>query len=331
MRAIQVQVPGGPECLMAVDLPLPVPAAGQVRVKAQAIGVGRPDVLIRQGTYKWMPPLPAIPGAELAGEIDAIGAGVQQWQIGDRVLVSSRELAQRGGCYVESIVVPEDAPYRLPGSISYSDAVSLPNLQLALALMQVGGTPQTTQPSVLITGASGGVATMLSRLAKYLGFTVIGTSQKTLSAEGDLMAGFDHVIHSTTADLREQVATLTNKRGVDLVFDHLGGSTLIEALHCLAPLGTVVSYNIVQGAPSEDVFQVLRKLLGKSLAVRCFSMHTLDADRGTRRALMQSAIDLMAAGHVKPPAAQIFQLDAVRQIHTWLDAGSVSGKLVMQP
>jgi NADPH2:quinone reductase len=331
MRAIQVQVPGGPECLVAVDLPLPTPAAGQVRVRAQAIGVGRPDVLIRQGTYKWMPPLPAIPGAELAGEIDAIGTGVQQWQIGDRVLVSSRELAQRGGCYVESIVVPEDAPYRLPASISCADAVSLPNLQLALALMQVGGKSHSAQPSVLITGASGGVATMLSRLAKHLGFITIGTSRKTLAADDDLMTGFDHVITGGAEDLSAQIEALTGQCGVDLVFDHLGGRTLIDALHCLAPLGTVVSYNIVQGAPSEDVFQVLRKLLAKSLAVRCFSMHTLDADRSNRRALMQSAIDLMAAGYVKPPAAQIFQLDAVRQIHTWLDEGAVAGKLVMQP
>ena len=331
MRAIQVQVPGGPECLMAVDLPLPAPAAGQVRVRAQAIGVGRPDVLIRQGTYKWMPPLPAIPGAELAGEIDAIGDGVQRWQIGDRVLVSSRELPERGGCYVEAIVVSEDVPYRLPATISCADAVSLPNLQLALALMQVGGKSPSAQPSVLITGASGGVATMLSRLAKHLGFITIGTSRKALATDADLMTGFDHVIASETGDLSSQVLAVTQGRGVDLVFDHLGGRTLIDALHCLAPLGTVVSYNIVQGAPSEDVFQVLRKLLAKSLAVRCFSMHTLDADRSNRRALMQSAIDLMAAGHVKPPTAQIFQLDDVRLIHTWLDAGSVSGKLVMQP
>jgi NADPH:quinone reductase len=331
MRAIQVQVPGGPECLMAVDLPLPSPQAGQVRVKAQAIGVGRPDVLIRQGTYKWMPPLPAIPGAELAGEIDAVGDGVQQWQPGDRVLVSSRELAQRGGCYVESIVVPEDAPYRLPSDMSCADAVSLPNLQLALALMQVGGTPQCAQPSVLITGATGGVATMLSRLARHLGFITMGTSRKPVAAGDGLMAGFDHVIAGEVADLPAQVLALTHARGVDLVFDHLGGRSLVDALHCLAPLGTLVSYNIVQGLPSEDVFPVLRKLLAKSLAVRCFSMHTLDADRATRRALMQSAIDFMALGHVKPPTAQVFPLQDVQRIHTWLDAGSVSGKLVMQP
>jgi NADPH2:quinone reductase len=331
MRAIQVQVPGGPECLMAVDLPLPLPKAGQVRVKAQAIGVGRPDVLIRRGTYKWMPPLPAIPGAELAGEIDAIGDGVQQWQLGDKVLVSSRELEQRGGCYVQSIVVPQDAPYRLPHHLSCTDAVSLPNLQLALALLQTGGTPQSAQPSVLITGATGGVATMLSRLAKHLGFATIGTSRKALAKGDELMAGFDHVITGEVADLPARVQALTGMRGVDLVFDHLGGRALIDALHCLAPLGTVVSYNIVQGAPSEDVFQVLRKLLAKSLAIRCFSMHTLDADRATRRALMQSAVDLMAQGQVLPPKAQVFQMQDVQRIHTWLDAGSVSGKLVMQP
>ena len=330
-RAIQVQVPGVPDCLVEVSLPAPWPSAGQVRVRAEAIGVGRPDVLIRQGTYKWMPPLPAIPGAELAGEIDAVGAGVQQWQIGDKVLVSARELAQRGGCYAESIVVEEDAPYRLPGSITSTDAVSLPNLQLALALMRVGGAPQTTQPSVLITGATGGVAGMLSRLAKHLGFATIGTSRKTIEQSDLARSGFDHVLPHGSTDLPERIYALTRGRGVDLVFDHLGGQHFIDGLHCLAALGTAVSYNIVQGLPSEDVFQVLRKLLGKSIAVRCFSMHTLDADRATRRALMQAAIDLMGAGYVKPPEAQIYKLDDVRRIHEWLDSGSVTGKIVMRP
>ncbi len=331
MRAIQVRVPGGPECLIEVNLPEPLPSAGQVRVRAQAIGVGRPDVLIRQGTYKWMPPLPAIPGAELAGEIDAIGDGVQQWQIGDRVLVSSRELVQRGGCYVEAIVVPEEAPYRLPASISCIDAVSLPNLQLAIALMKVAGTPDCDQPSVLIAGASGGVAGMLSRLANHLGFMTIGTSRKAIQPNDPAMAGFDHVLVCGGAHLPDRIHALTEGRGVDLVFDHLGGQTLIDGLYCLAALGTAVSYNIVQGLPSQDVFQVLRKLLAKSLAVRCFSMHTLDADKTGRRALMQSAIDLMANGSVKPPASQIQALSDVQRIHEWLDQGLVSGKIVMQP
>ncbi len=331
MRAIQVQVPGGPECLIEVNLPEPLPGCGQVRVRAEVIGVGRPDVLIRQGTYKWMPPLPAIPGAELAGVIDAVGAGVLQWQIGDRVLVSARELQERGGCYVEAIVVPENAPYRLPVNISCADAVSLPNLQLAIALMKVAGMPECAQPSVLITGATGGVAGMLSRLAKHLGFMTIGTSRKTIEPNDSAIAGFDHVLMGGSTDLPARIHALTAGLGVDLVFDHLGGRSLIDGLHCLTPLGTAVSYNIVQGPPSEDVFQVLRNLLGKSLAVRCFSMHTLDSDRAERRALMQSAIDLMANRSVTPPAPIIQALSDVQRIHEWLDKGLVVGKIGMRP
>jgi NADPH2:quinone reductase len=331
MKAIQVQVPGGPESLLLVDLPDPLPGLGQVRVKAHAIGVGRPDVLIRQGTYKWMPPLPATPGAELAGVVDAIGEGVTKWQLGDRVLVSARELTQRGGCYAEAIVVPQDAPYRLPPSVAFEDAVSLPNLQLALALMRVAGASHRPQPHVLINGASGGVAGMLAQVARHRGFGTIGTSRTADKSQYARGHGFDHVVCTGQDDLKTQIQALTQGHGVDLVFDHLGGQSLIDGLHSLAPLGTVVSYNIIQGMPTEDVFQVLRKFLGKSLAVRCFSMHTFDEDPLARRALMHDAIELMAQGHVRPPEHQIFKLSEVRQTHVLLDQGRVSGKLVMQP
>jgi NADPH2:quinone reductase len=331
MKAIQVQVPGGPECLLQVDLPDPLPGPGQVRVKAHAMGIGRPDVLIRKGTYKWMPPLPTIPGAEMAGVIDAIGEGAGPWQIGDRVLVSARELAQRGGCYAEAIVVPQDAPYLLPPDIAFEDAVSLPNLQLALALMRVAGECHRQQPHVLITGASGGVAGMLCQVAKHRGFTTIGASRTTDKSSYSLSHGFDHVICTSQADLKDRIQDITQGRGVDLVFDHLGGQRLIDGLHSLAPLGMVVSYNIVQGMPTEDVFQVLRNLLGKSLAVRCFSMHTFDEDPQARRALMHEAIELMAKAQVKAPEHRIFKLSEVRQTHELLDQGMVSGKLVMQP
>ncbi len=331
MQAVQVHVPGGPEQLMLVDLPQPQPGPGQVRIKAKAIGVGRPDVLIRNGTYKWMPPLPAIPGAELAGVIDAVGAGVDQWQMGDRVLVSARELEQRGGCYVQAMVVNQEAPYRLPLGVSFEDAVSLPNLQLALALLRVAGQPQSDQPSVLITGASGGVAGMLCQVAKSRGFTTLGTSRTEAKSRDALAQGFDHVIGPGPTSMNERVLAITQGKGVDLVFDHLGGQSLVDGLHSLAPLGTLVSYNIVQGMPTQDVFGLLRKWLGKSLAVRCFSMHTLDQDPLARRALMLSAIDLMAQGIVKAPVHQIFQLSDVRRTHELLDLGLASGKIVMHP
>lgn len=331
MKAIQVHVTGGPENLLEVNLPEPVAGRGQVRVKASAIGVGRPDVLLRKGTYKWMPPLPAIPGGELAGEVDAVGEGVTQWQVGDRVLVSARELAQRGGCYAEAIVVPEEAPYRLPDTVSVDDAVSLPNLQLALALLQIAGPMAHQAPHALITGASGGVASMLCQVAKLRGFVTIGTSRTSAKAQFALAHGFDHVICTEDETPKERLDQITHGRGLNLVFDHLGGQSLIDGLKSLAPLGTLVSYNVVQGPPTEDTFQVMRQLLEKSLAIRCFSMHTFDADRETRRALMNDAIALLAQKRVSFSPPQIFKLSEVQKTHALLDQGLVSGKLVMHP
>jgi NADPH:quinone reductase len=332
MRVIQVQVPGGPERLLEVQVPEQLPAAGQVRVRAKAIGVGRPDVLIRQGTYKWMPPLPAVPGAELAGEIDALGEGVTAWKIGDRVLVSARELEQRGGCYAEAMNVPESAPYLLPSNVAFEDSVSLPNLQLALALMRMGESRlQSERPSVLITGASGGVATMLGQLARHRGFLTIGTSRSSEKQAYAGAHGIDHVLASAPEALVAQVQALTKGKGVDIVFDHLGGEHLIAGLHCLAPFGTLVSYNAVLGVPSEDAFQVMRKLLSKSLALRCFSMHTFDQDEKVRRGLMQEAIALFANGHVKAPEPTMMAMRDVQRAHELLDQGLVSGKIVMRP
>lgn len=331
MHIVQVYAPGGPDALQLVQVPEPVPGPGTVRVRAHAIGVGRPDVLIRKGTYKWMPPLPATPGAELAGVVDALGPDVRDWQIGDRVLVSARELPQRGGCYAQCMVVPQDAPFRLPDAIAFDDAVSLPNLQLALALMRVAPLPKRQPAFALITGASGGVAGMLCQVAQRAGYTVIGTSRTPDKGEHAKAHGFDHVLCTAQTPLREGVAALTQGQGLGLVFDHLGGQTLTDGLHALAPLGTLVSYNIVQGMPSEDVFATLRQLLGKSLSVRCFSMHTFDEDRATRRGLMEEAIALAAQGLIRFPTIHRFALADVRQTHVLLDQGQVSGKLVMSP
>lgn len=329
MRAIQVHTPGGPDALEVVTLPDPQPAAGQVRVRAQAIGVGRPDVLIRNGTYKWMPPLPAIPGAELAGVVDAVGEGVTRWRVGDAVLVSARELPERGGCYAEAMVVPQDAPFALPAGLSMEAAVSAPNLQLAQALFLAAG--HADAKAVLITGAAGGVATMLAQLARHKGLTVLGTVRAEDKRRFALANGFDEVFNTSEGGLPERVRAATGGRGVDIAFDPIGAQSLTDCLRCLATLGTAVSYNAVAGPPAEDVFATLRGLLGRSLALRCFSMHSFDADRSLRRSLMDSSLQLMAAGHVRAPQATLMPLDQVRDAHRVLDAGGTMGKIVLRP
>lgn len=331
MKAIVLHRTGGPEVLdFSTDWPTPEPGPGEVRVRAQAIGVGRPDVLVRSGRYKWMPPLPAIPGSELAGTVEALGEGVQGLAIGDPVLVSARELSVRGGGYAEYQCAPAEALFRLPPGLSFVDAVSLPNVQLALALLQAGGGTADAQ-AVLVTGAAGGVAAALTQVARARGLRVIGTARTAERREQALAQGCHAVLDPAEPDLPERVRALTEGRGADRAFDAIGGHTIIDALRALAPLGTLVSYNVVAGPPSEDVFQVLRERLGHSLAVRVFSMHTLDADRARRRALMDEAIGLMAAGRVRAPQATVLPLADAPQAHRLIDAGQAAGKLVLMP
>lgn len=330
MRIVQVQNPGGPEALCIVDVPTPEPGPGQVRVQAHAIGVGGPDRLIRKGTYKWMPPLPAVPGNELAGVIDALGDGVTKWTLGQRVFISSRELPDRGGCYAEAICVPEEAPFALPDSISFEAAVSLGNVQLAQALLLGcnGGLPVK---SILVPGAAGGVAGALTQLARHHGMTVLGTASTPEKRDFALANGVHHVFEPDAAALPAAVMAHTAGRGVDLAFDHLGGTMLLACIRSLAPLGTAVSYNIITGSPASDVFAELRHLLSRSLAVRAFSIHTFDQNRTQRRGLMESAIQLVAQGHVNAPPVTAMPLADVQAMHELLDSGQAMGKLVLKP
>jgi len=329
MKAVQLQVTGGPEVLSLVELPLPVPGPGQVRVKAEAIGAGGPDVLIRNGSYKWMPPLPAIPGNELAGVVDAAGPGASRLAVGERVLVSARELPQRGGCYAEYICVPEAVPFVLPASVSFDAAVSLGNFQLAIALLASNG--NLPAQAVLVPGAAGGVATALAQVARSRGLRVIGTASSEEKRAFALENGVSDIVDGDPQALPERVLALTGGRGVDLAFDHVGGALFVACLRSLAPSGMAVSYNILAGPPSSDVFEELRRLLGRSLAIRTFSIHAVDADVAQRRGLMEQAIALMASGQVRAPRATRLPLAEARRAHELLDNGGSLGKLVLVP
>ena len=327
---IQLRAPGGPEVLERVQRPLPEPAANEVRVRALAIGVGSADTLIRNGSYMWMPPLPAVPGNEMAGVVEALGREVSGLEKGQKVLVSSRELPQRGGCYAEAICVPADAVYALPGSIPPQHAVTLPNDQLAGAFLYDSGIRKPA--TILVHGAAGGVATALIQLSLADGIVPIGTvstAEKRAFAQG---AGAPHVIHRATRNVHDDVMAITGGRGVDAVYDRAGPG-FTKNLELLAPLGTLVSINSLEGVPDADLFTELRRHLGKSLGVRCYSIHTLDKEPARRRAFMQRAIDLMAEGRLRPPPPTLMPLADAARAHALLEAGgnAALGKLVLVP
>jgi NADPH2:quinone reductase len=148
MKSIIIRETGGPEVLELVETLDPEPGPGEVVVAAHAMGVGWPDILIRKGTYKWMPPLPASPGSELAGRVASLGPGVTDFAVGDPVLVSARNLPTRGGCYVERIAVPAAALYRLHDDADLAEAACLGNFQVAWAVLFEGSArPPSSSPA----------------------------------------------------------------------------------------------------------------------------------------------------------------------------------------
>jgi NADPH2:quinone reductase len=326
MKAIQIAASGGPDVLDTVDVPTPKPGDGEVLVRAHAIGVGKPDVLFRTGVYRWRPPLPAIPGAEMSGTIEALGRGVTSWRIGQKVLVY--RLA--GGCYAEQIAVPAAEVTALPDAVDLDDAVSIPNFQVAFALLNEaarGLNPKT----VYVNGAAGGIGAAVIQLGKLKGMTVIAGASSDEKCGFAVAQGADHTINYRDTDAVERALELTQGRGIDLILDHIVGPDFTDNLKMLAPMGLIVSFNALGGLPEKDLFKEMRAHLPKSPGVRCFTMHSFDHDPETRSRIMRQTIDLFAQGQVKPPVFARLKLSEARRAHELLDARAVLGKLILKP
>ncbi|MDB5566814.1 MAG: quinone oxidoreductase [Tardiphaga sp.] len=330
MKAVLVHRPGGPEVLDYVDLAIPLPGQHDVQIRAEAFGVGQPDALIRRGIYKWMPPLPANPGNDVAGRVSAVGEGVTDIAVGQKVLLSARDLSQRGGCYAEYVVAPADAVHILPETVDLQEAVCLANYQVAWALLHECGN-RNPADSVLVIGAAGGVGTSIVQLAKLSGMTVIGTVSTDEKARFAKSNGADHVIFYRDEDVVARTRELTSGRGVGLVLDHVCGPEFVSYLGVLGKWGTLVSYNAFAGLPEENLMGEMRKYLDICPAVRCFSFHIYDHDREARRAIMRQVISALERRSIKPAISARLKLSEVREAHALLESGAALGKIIMTP
>jgi NADPH2:quinone reductase len=330
VRTVVIRAPGGPDAMEIVEQPLPSPAAGQIRIRTRAMGVSRPDVLIRKGVYSWMPPLPASPGNELTGIVDAVGAGVEGLRAGDAVLLSARDLTVRGGCYTEAICVPASAVYALPAGADLDKAVVLPTYLVAYAMLHdIGARPGAR--SVFISGAAGGIGGALVELCTGLGLAVIGSVGSDEKGAHALSLGASHVVNYRTEPLVATVMALTGGRGVDLVFDHVIAPEFADLFGMLADFGTLVFYNVHTPMPQDDVYARMRALSTRSPALRCFNIHTYDRHPVERRRLMKQVIELFAQGKINPRVGARLPMSAAAEAHRMLEAGAVIGKIVLHP
>src|SRR6476469_8976501 len=256
MKAILLTRTGDPSVLDYVEVPTPRPQPGEVLVKADTIGVSRPELLVRRGVYPWMPPLPAIPGIEMSGTVAELGSGSARFKVGQKVYVTARELPVRAGCYAEYIAVPEAAPFGLPENVDLEAAACLSNYQVAWHLLHTA-TRGAPGKSVLIGSASGGLGSAAVQLAKLAGMTAIalvGTEEKARALKA---YGADHVIDHSREDVGARVASITNNAGVDLILDAVGGRDFAKLLPMLGPFGLLVSYGTMDCRIESNVVDAL--------------------------------------------------------------------------
>jgi len=329
MKLIRFDRPGPPDVLQCVDAPVPEPQAGEVLIRAQAIGVGMPDVMIRAGTYSWMPPLPATPGTELAGTIEKVGPGVTARTVGQRVYTTARERPQRGGHYAEYVATPVEATFALPDSVGFEAAAALANYQVAYHIFH-DGLRMRSGETVLVYAAAGGMGNALIDFAKAAGLVVIGVVGSDDKARFARELGADHVVNRKTESMAERVRDITRGRGVDAIIDPVGGATIPANLALLGPCGTLVVYGMLGGKAPLDLQSTLRQSK-HSPALRQFSIHTWDNMVEERRAGMGAVIEMLAAGKLRPRIHGVLPLGQAMRAHEMLAGGEVLGKLLLRP
>ena len=299
MKAIRLERTGGPERLEYVEIPTPKPGSGEVLVRARAIGVCWPEVLVRRGTYAWMPPLPVIPGIEMSGVVVETGPGVSALRVGQPVYVSARELPHRAGCYAEYIAVAENVPYLLPGGVDFDAAAALANYQVAYHLLH-SATRGFEHESVLVQTAAGGVGSAAVQLARAAGKRVIAVAGSGEKCTFALEHGADVAINYRDGDVKARVGEATDGAGVDLILDAVAGPRFPELFDHLAPLGLIVLYGALDGPAPPDLMAAMRRRPGASPALRLFSIHAFDHDRDVRRRATEALLDLLSKGAINP-------------------------------
>jgi NADPH2:quinone reductase len=314
---------GGPEVLRWETVDLPAPAAGEATVRHHAVGLNYIDVYHRTGLYPL--PLPSGIGLEGAGVVEAVGAGVTEVKVGDRVAYAGGPL----GAYAEVRNIPSHRLLKLPDSISFNTAAAmmLQGLTAAYLLRKT----YRVQPgdAVLIHAAAGGVGLIACQWAKALGATVIGTVGSAAKAELAKAHGCDHVINYSTENFTQRVRDITGGEGVPVVYDGVGQDTFMGSLDSLRPLGMMVSYGNASGpVPPLDLILLSQK---GSLFITRPTIMSYTAKRADLEALGAELFEVVASGKVRIEVNQTYPLAEAAQAHRDLEARKTTGSTILLP
>jgi len=322
MKAIRVQSPGGPEALRYEDVPQPSPAAGQVLVKVEAVGVNYIDVYQRTGLYKVATPFTL--GQEAAGVVTAVGPGVTDPKVGDRVAYTSIL-----GAYAEYAVVPADRVVVLPDGVTARQAAAALLQGMTAHYLACTTYPLKAGDTCLVHAAAGGVGLLLCQIASRRGARVIGTVSTREKAALAREAGARDVILYTEQDFEAEVKRLTNGLGLQVVYDSVGKTTFEKGLNCLTRRGMMVLYGQSSGPIGSFDPQVLSQK-GSLFLTRPTLAHYV-ATRAELVARAGEVLSWVKSGTLKVRIEHEFSLAETAEAHRALEARKTTGKLLLIP
>ena len=322
MKAIRIHDDGGPEVLRYEEAPDPSPATGEVLVRLRAASLNHLDLWLRQGLPSV--PKPRILGADGAGEVAALGDGVEGFSEGDRVVLNpgledgARIVGEHmDGTHAELISVPADYVHGIPEGLSYEEAAAFPLVFATAYRMLATRAGLREDEWVLVWGIGAGVATASLAIAKALGARVLVTSTSDEKLERARELGADAVV-PTDEDVVAEARSLTGGAGVDVVVEHVGEATWKTSLQAVRPGGRVTVCGATSGPnPPANLHRVFWKQLS-----------ILGSTMGTR-ADFAAVLDLVTSGRVRPVVDRVFPLAEAAAAHEYLERGEQLGKVVL--
>src|SRR4051812_26568130 len=342
MRAVQLVEQGNPGGFQIVDLPRPALANDEVLVQVKACGLNRLDLWAEEAELPVKIKLPRILGSEIAGQIVELGEDVDNWRIGERVAVQSNlfcglceyclsgeesiclygELlgVDRDGGFAEFVAVPARALVRMPESVDYTSSAALTLAGSTAMHMLTSRTEVRSASWVLVIAGASGVGTYAVQIARQLGAHVIATGSTDAKREFARRIGAEFVVDSNDPQWPAHVREITQKRGVDLIVEHVGGDTFEKCFQCLTRSGCIVTC----GATAGTKVQI-------NLWPFFVKQHQLVGSYGRNRADLEVTLDWAAKGRIKPVIHQTFPLDRTPDAFAALRDRSVLGKIVITP
>ena len=314
--------PGGPDVLEIVEIPTPEPGSGEVRIRVRTSAVNRADLLQRRGQYPMPPGAGVVLGLEAAGTIDALGADVTDFDVGDRVMA----LLTDGG-YAEQVVVPAGQIMRIPDTFNWILAAAVPEVYLTAWQALGRDTPAAPGDWVLVHAAASGVGIAALQIARELGARTIATTRSQAKAEilEDLA---DVVIHTTSAEFADQVLAHTDGAGAQVIIDLVGAAYWSENVRSLALDGRLALIGLVGGARAElDLGQLLGRrahVIASTLRPRSLAQKAeLVAD------FTEWGLPRLADGRLRPTIHDLIPLTRVADAHRALEADEAVGKIIL--